>query len=84
MALPMSRPQKLSGGVYYLVKRVPSDVLQKFGREVIKVSLRTKDPKEAKVRHAKKLRELEAEWAYYRSEVQKLSHKQVVALTKQR
>ncbi|WP_458791344.1 DUF6538 domain-containing protein [Yoonia sp. MH D7] len=51
----MSRPQKLTGGVYYLAKRVPLDVLQKVGFKVIKVSLRTKDSTEAKVRQAKKL-----------------------------
>jgi integrase len=54
------------------------------GRDVIKMSLRTKDPAEAKVRHAKKLQALEDEWSYHRAEVQTLSYKQVVALTKQR
>jgi hypothetical protein len=51
---------------------------------MIKVSSRTKDPSEAKVRFAKKLQELEDGWAYLRSKIQALPHKQVVALTKQR
>ena len=84
MALPMSRPIKLKNGVYYLQQRVPVDLVDKVGRKAIKASLRTKDPTEAKARHASKLHELNREWAYLRSEIITLSHKEVVALTKQR
>ena len=84
MALPMSRPIKLKNGVYYLQKRVPVDLLDKVGRKTIKVSLFTKDPMAAKIRHAQKLQELDTEWASLRSDVLTLSFKQVVALTKQR
>jgi len=84
MALPMSRPTRSKSGVYYLQKRVPSDLVQKVGRRAIKRSLRTKDPLEAKARHAQALQELELEWAVLRSDVLTLSHRQVVALSRQR
>ena len=37
-------------GVYYLRRRVPLDLVERLGKGEVKVSLRTKDPREARVR----------------------------------
>ena len=84
MALPMTRPSKRKNGMYYLTKRVPADLIAKVGLDVINRSLHTKDPAIAKVRINKELQSLETEWAYLRSELVTLTHKEVVALTRQR
>jgi hypothetical protein len=70
--------------MYYLTKRVPADLIAKVGLDVINRSLHTKDPAIAKVRINKELQSLETEWAYLRSELVTLTHKEVVALTRQR
>lgn len=47
---------------------------------VIKLSLRTRDPVEAKIRQAKLLAHLESVWQSYRNGPRKLTHKENVAL----
>jgi len=41
-------PTKGPKGVYYYVNRVPKDLIAKIGKERYSISLRTKDPSEAK------------------------------------
>jgi hypothetical protein len=53
MALAMSRPWKHpKTGVYWLRKRVPGDLHLRVGKREEKRSLKTRDPIEAKRRHA--------------------------------
>ena len=53
MTLPMARPQKHPhSGVYWLRKRVPDDLRQLVGKREAKRSLGTRNPEEAKRRHA--------------------------------
>src|SRR3954471_1447774 len=67
MPLAMSRPWKHpKTGIYQLRKVVPDDLRKLVGKREEKVSLQTRDPAEAKVRHAKALAELEARWANLR------------------
>ncbi len=44
----MAKPQKNKSGIYQYRVRVPSDVVEAFGRENTKKSLNTRDPVEAK------------------------------------
>lgn len=68
MPLAMSRPWKHpKTGIYQLRKAVPEDLRKLVGKREEKVSLQTRDPAEAKVRHAKALAELEARWANLRA-----------------
>jgi integrase len=67
MILAMSRPWKHpKSGVYWLRKRVPEDLLTLVGKREEKRSLLTRDPAEAKRRHAEALAELEARWVNLR------------------
>ncbi|MCJ2050254.1 DUF6538 domain-containing protein [Methylobacterium sp. J-070] len=67
-------------GVYYLRRRVPADLVKLVGKTEEKVSLRTKDPAEAKARHFAEIYKLEERWATMRKGQQALSGKQVQAL----
>jgi hypothetical protein len=68
MPLAMSRPWKHpKTGIYQLRKAVPEDLRKLVGKREEKVSLQTRDPAEAKVRHAKALAELETRWANLRA-----------------
>ncbi|MCK1683799.1 tyrosine-type recombinase/integrase [Bradyrhizobium sp. 147] len=68
MPLAMSRPWKHpKTGIYQLRKAVPEDLRKLVGKREEKVSLQTRDPAEAKVRHANALAELEARWANLRA-----------------
>src|SRR5580704_11158472 len=61
MPLAMSRPWKHpSSGVYWLRKGVPEDLRHLVGKREEKRSLQTRDPVEAKRRHAEVLAEREA------------------------
>ncbi|MCC5981466.1 MAG: hypothetical protein JJU26_07075, partial [Oceanicaulis sp.] len=53
---------RLRGRVYYLRKRVPPDVIEEVGRDLIEESLRTSDVREARKRRDARLAELEREW----------------------
>jgi len=73
----MSRPSKHpKTGIYQLRKVVPDDLRKLVGKREEKVSLRTRDPAEAKVRHAKALAELEARWANLRAGPKSLSERE--------
>jgi hypothetical protein len=61
MSLAMSRPWKHpKTGIYHLRKAVPEDLLKLVGKREEKLTLKTRDPVEAKQRFAKALAELEA------------------------
>src|ERR1700733_11548314 len=67
MSLAMARPWKHpNSGVYWLRKRVPDDLLKLVGKREEKRSLQTRDPVEAKRRHAEALAEIESRWANLR------------------
>jgi hypothetical protein len=81
MVLRMANPWKHpKTGVYYLRKHVPLDVTAAVGSAVIKITLNTKDPNEARLRHLAKLTELEAQWSQLRKGVQWLADEQLEAL----
>jgi integrase len=68
MPLAMSRPWKHpNSGVYWLRKGVPEDLRALVGKREEKRSLQTRDPVEAKRRHAEALAEIEARWANLRT-----------------
>jgi hypothetical protein len=68
MPLAMSRPWKHPGsGVFWLRKGVPKDLRKLVGKREKKRSLQTRDPAEAKRRHAEALAEMEARWANLRA-----------------
>jgi hypothetical protein len=67
MPLAMSRPWKHpNSGVYWLRKGVPEDLRALVGKREEKRSLQTRDPVEAKRRHAEALAEIESRWANLR------------------
>lgn len=81
MVLSMARPWKHPDtGVFYLRRRVPADLVPAVGRTLVKRSLATKDPQEARTRHAEALARLEREWEALRSGPVDLTHKEVRAL----
>jgi hypothetical protein len=68
MPLAMSRPWKHPrSGVYYLRKGVPEDLRELVGKVEEKRSLGTRDPAEAKRRHAEALADVEVRWANLRA-----------------
>jgi hypothetical protein len=68
MTLAMARPWKHpKSGVWWLRKRVPDDLLKHVGKREEKRSLQTRDPVEAKRRHAEALAEIECRWANLRA-----------------
>jgi integrase len=68
MPLAMSRPWKHPrSGVYYLRKGVPEDLRELVGKREEKRSLETRDPAEAKRRHAEALADVEVRWANLRT-----------------
>jgi hypothetical protein len=68
MPLAMSRPWKHpNSGVYWLRKGVPEDLRSIVGKREEKRSLHTRDPIEAKRRHAEALAEIELRWANLRA-----------------
>jgi integrase len=78
----MTRPHKRSDSSFlFYRKRVPDDLKQFLGGKTeIKISLRTRDPVEAKIAHAKVAAEVEARWAQLRRGVISVSQKQAVAM----
>jgi hypothetical protein len=68
MPLAMSRPWKHpNSGLYWLRKGVPEDLRALVGKREEKRSLQTRDPTEAKRRHAEALAEIELRWANLRT-----------------
>jgi integrase len=63
----MSRPSRHpKTGIFWLRKRVPSDLVARVGRAIEYFSLQTREPVEAKQRHAEAVARLEARWAALR------------------
>lgn len=64
MVLAMSRPTKHpKSGVYQFRRAVPDRLRPLLGKTEVKRSLGTKDPQEAKRRHAEVSAQVVAEWA---------------------
>lgn len=81
MVLAMTRPWKHpKTSVYYLRQRVPADLVGVIGKKEVKVSLGTKDPSEAKLRHVIALQKLQDRWSLERAQPESLTQKQIFAL----
>ncbi|WP_345822594.1 DUF6538 domain-containing protein [Methylobacterium fujisawaense] len=76
----MPRPFKHQSGVYYMRRRVPADLVKLVGKTEVKVSLRTKEPAEAKERHYDEIVKLDECWANLRKGQQALTEVQIQAL----
>lgn len=84
MALRMPSPSKHpKTGIYYLTVRVPSDLVASGHRPVVKESLRTKDPAEAKRRFSLRYEELQRGWQAARSGPSAIPFVQLVAVAGQ-
>jgi integrase len=81
MVLAMSRPHKHpKTGIYWLRRRVPADLVDTLGRREVTRSLETRDPGEAKTRHAQAVSEIEAQWANLRRGSRDLTEREAHAL----
>ncbi|MFN7103022.1 MAG: DUF6538 domain-containing protein, partial [Pseudorhizobium sp.] len=81
MVLAMTRPWKHPRtSVYYLRQRVPTDLVATVGKKEVKVSLGTKDPTEAKLRHVTALQKIQDQWRLARAKPEPLTQKQIFAL----
>ena len=77
MPLAMSRPWKHpQTGIYWLRKGVPEALREAVGKREEKVSLQTRDPVEAKQRHAEALAEVEKRWANLRAGPKSLTERE--------
>jgi hypothetical protein len=77
MALAMSRPWKHpKTGIYWLRKGVPEALREAVGKREEKLSLQTRDPVEAKQRHAEALADIEKRWANLRAGPKSLSERE--------
>jgi integrase len=79
MARPWKHPKT---GFYWLRKRVPDALRAKCGRREVRRSLGTRDPAEAKLRHAQALVALETQWQNLRAGPQKLTEQQAHELAR--
>lgn len=77
MARPFKHPKS---GIFYFRKKVPSGLRAILGCAEEKISLRTKDPADAKIAHAKILAEVESRWKNLAQGVQSLTHKQIESI----
>jgi hypothetical protein len=74
----MARPQKHPhSGVYWIRKRVPDDLRQLVGKREEKRSFGTRNPEEAKRRHAEVLSEIEGQWANLRRGTRSLTPEEI-------
>jgi integrase len=77
----MTRPHKRADSSFLSYrKRVPGDLRAIVGKREVKISLRTRDPVEAKIAHARVAAEVETRWAQLRRGVISVSQKQAVAM----
>jgi integrase len=83
MGIRMASPWKHPGGVYYFRQRVPTDLIEIVRRSVVKISLRTKNEREAVGRFRRIAAEHQARWDEMRKGVQSFTHRQCVALSKE-
>lgn len=81
MVLRMTRPAAHpTTGIYLFRKRVPDALRKLVGKREEKISLKTRDPVEAKIAHAKVSAEVEQRWRRLLAGAQTLSHKQAEAI----
>lgn len=81
MVLRMSRPQRHPvTGIFWFRKRVPDALRTLVGKLEEKVSLRTRDPAEAKIAHAKIAAQVEERWHRLAEGPQSLTHRQAEAI----
>ncbi|AWN38927.1 DUF6538 domain-containing protein [Methylobacterium radiodurans] len=81
MALRMAQPwPHPKTGVFWFRRAVPKDLRALIGKVEELVSLKTKDPAEARVRYAKLSAEVEARWANLRAGARKLTERDAHAL----
>lgn len=81
MPLPMARPWKHPlTGIYWLRRRVPDALRPLLGKQEVRQTLGTRDPVEAKQRHADALAKLERQWASLRRGVGTLTEHEAHAL----
>jgi len=78
MPQPLKHPKT---NVYYYRKVVPKGLRDKLGRTEFRISLGTKDLREAKRRYPEKAAEVEAKLARAGGDPVHLTHKQIVAIT---
>src|ERR1700738_1485917 len=83
MGLRMASPWKHPTGVYYFRQRVPADLVGQVGHPIEKVSLRTKNEREAIGKFRLIAAEHQARWDEMRKGVQSFTHRQCVALSKE-
>src|ERR1700752_4654848 len=76
MARPFRHP---TTGIFWCRKRAPDALRSLVGKREEKVSLRTRDPAEAKIAHAKVAAEVEERWHRLTGGAQSISHKQARA-----
>lgn len=77
MALTMARPWKHpKTGIYWLRRGVPEELRPLVGKREEKRSLGTRDPDEARRRHAEALADLEKRWASLRAGPRRLSERE--------
>jgi hypothetical protein len=69
-------PGSIRAAVFWLRKGVPGDLRELVGKREEKRSLRTRDPVEAKRRHAEALAELEGRWANLRAGPKSLTERE--------
>lgn len=75
MVLRMARPHRdKTTGIYSFRQRVPVALQDVVGRDMVKISLRTRDPNVAKIEHARVAAEVAERWARLADGPCKLSH----------
>lgn len=77
MARPTAHPKT---GIYLFRKRVPENLIKLVGKREEKISLKTRDPNEAKIAHARVAAEVQERWQRLSAGVQTLSHKQAIGI----
>ncbi|MHA6689562.1 DUF6538 domain-containing protein [Devosia sp. A449] len=77
MATPYRHPQS---GIFWLRRRVPADLVSLLGRREEKISLRTRDPSEAKAAYFQVSSKIEARWANLRKGARRISHKEAMGI----
>ncbi len=80
MVLRMANPTKNKYGVYLYAVRVPADLVHLVGKERYSISLRTKDPKEARKRFNEMVSKKEREHAALRAPQESIPFERIVFL----
>ena len=82
MVLCMSRPFKHpKTGVYYFRRVVPEDLRGVVGKREVRISLKTKNPREAALGHVEVAARVAAEWTELRDGPKPLTHERATALS---